>query len=118
MSLCFRGPHQPRHGCDQARRLLTRRVQGQGQELYDVADVSSQFVFLFSDGLIGEDLDDDTPGGREEMWVSGPYHIRNFTLSGGGGEVTSAGGCSNDLEFNSKLRSARTAGCNSSYSVS
>jgi nitrite reductase (NAD(P)H) len=58
-------------------------------------------AFVLSDGLVGEDLDDGTPEGRKKkkMWVSCPYHKRNYTLSGGGGEGTSAGGCSNDSEL-------------------
>jgi nitrite reductase (NAD(P)H) len=51
-------------------------------------------AFVLSDGLIGEDPDDGTPEGRDKkMWVSCPYHKRNFTLAGG-----AAGGCSSDSE--------------------
>lgn len=54
-------------------------------------------AFVLSDGLIGEDPDDGTEEGRKrkKMWVSCPYHKRNFQL---GGE--SAGTCSSDSEVN------------------
>ena len=46
-------------------------------------------AFVLSDGLIGEDL------ANNKMWVSCPYHKRNYEL---GGE--SAGKCGNDDEVN------------------
>jgi nitrite reductase (NAD(P)H) len=55
-------------------------------------------AFILSDGLIGEDPDDGTEEGRKKrkMWVSCPYHKRNFQLNGG----EAAGSCSNDEEIN------------------
>lgn len=46
-------------------------------------------AFVLSDGLIGEDL------ANNKMWVSCPYHKRNYTL---GGE--NAGKCGNDESVN------------------
>ena len=46
-------------------------------------------TFALSEGLIG----DDVPSGK--LWVSCPFHKRNFTLNG-----PDAGKCSNDAEVN------------------
>lgn len=46
-------------------------------------------AFVLSDGLIGEDL------ANNKMWVSCPYHKRNYELGG-----ASAGKCGNDDEVN------------------
>uniref|UniRef100_Q08I85 Nitrite reductase [NAD(P)H] n=1 Tax=Tuber borchii TaxID=42251 RepID=Q08I85_TUBBO len=52
-------------------------------------------AFVLSDGLIGEDPDDGTEEGKKKknMWVSCPYHKRNYTLEG-----KTPGGCANDEE--------------------
>lgn len=50
-------------------------------------------AFVLSDGLIGEDPGDGATD-KKKLWVSCPYHKKNYTL---GGET--AGGCSNDPEL-------------------
>lgn len=53
-------------------------------------------AFVLSDGIIGEDPDDSKEEGKQKkMWVSCPYHKRNFQLGG-----KSAGSCSSDSEVN------------------
>ncbi|KAI5837780.1 nitrite reductase [Morchella snyderi] len=53
-------------------------------------------AFVLSDGIIGENIDDGTEEGKKkkDMWVSCPYHKRNFTLEG-----ETPGGCSSDSEL-------------------
>lgn len=46
-------------------------------------------AFVLSDGLIGDDV------ASNRLWVSCPYHKRNYTLNG-----TEAGKCANDPEVN------------------
>ena len=46
-------------------------------------------AFVLSDGLIGDDMAND------RLWVSCPYHKRNYTLNG-----ADAGKCANDAEVN------------------
>jgi nitrite reductase (NAD(P)H) len=46
-------------------------------------------AFVLSDGLIGEDVKDN------KLWVSCPYHKRNYELKG-----ESAGSCGNDAQVN------------------
>jgi nitrite reductase (NAD(P)H) len=46
-------------------------------------------AFVLSDGLIGDDMKND------KLWVSCPYHKRNFELAG-----ANAGKCANDDQVN------------------
>ena len=46
-------------------------------------------AFVLSDGLIGDDI------ANNRLWVSCPYHKRNYTLNG-----SDAGNCANDPEVN------------------
>jgi nitrite reductase (NAD(P)H) len=48
-------------------------------------------AFVLSDGLIGE----ETSGEKKKLWVSCPYHKRNFELTG-----DDAGKCGNDESIN------------------
>jgi nitrite reductase (NAD(P)H) len=51
-------------------------------------------AFVLADGLIGEDVANEDPEKRK-LWVSCPYHKRNYTLGG-----PEAGKCSNDENVN------------------
>ena len=51
-------------------------------------------AFILSDGLIGDDL------ATNKLWVSCPYHKRNYLLSSPDNDKTPAGSCTNDPEVN------------------
>ena len=50
-------------------------------------------TFALSEGLIGDDV--NKTSGEKKLWVSCPFHKKNFTLNG-----SEAGSCANDAEVN------------------